>query len=213
MNERANENAAVALPAGGVAEELIPLLRKHLGLPPASDKKGAEKTAAAAVSVAREPEHRAPAPYDRAHPALQRSVVQLVAFDLDPERYGLPIEQVYEILRVTPITRVPDAPGHVCGLMNVRGRLLPIVDVRRLLGLPSIDATKDARVVMAHVQGRVVGLLVDHVSYVLKLGVAAIEPPPADVVGRRAEYVVGVAMHEGRMIIVLDVDLAMGLGG
>jgi purine-binding chemotaxis protein CheW len=208
MTER---TPSVALPASGLAEEMIPLLRSHLGLPaqapppaaPAPPKpeaailEFADKTSADAPA-------RAPAP---------AKLLQLVLLTLDSERYGLAIESVQEILRVAPIARVPDAPRHIRGVMNVRGRLLPIVEVRAILGLAPLACEADSRVVMVLVRGRTLGLLVDRVSYVLSLPADGILPPPREVLGERADFVRGVAMQEDGIVILLDLEKTLSFPG
>jgi len=196
------------LPAAGLAEEMIPLLRARLGLahdapaqapapPPASSPifDFADRTQERAIE--REP---APAP-----------PMRLVLFTLDGETYAVPIEVVQEILRVARITRVPDAPPNVRGLMNVRGRLLPIVEIRTIFGLSPCALEKDARVMMVQVRGRVLGLLVDQVSYVLTIPRTALEAPPREVFGERVESIRGVATQGEDVVIVLDLERTLSL--
>ena len=203
------------LPASGLAEEMIPLLRAKLGLPPSGSIAPAAPAAApppppvpaqapsailafADASNERGPVRAAPPP----------PPIQLVLFMLDDESFGLPIDTVHEILRVDRITRVPDAPPQVRGLMNVRGRLLPIVEIRTLLGLGPSVIGKDARIMMVQVKGRVLGLLVDQVSYVLSVPPDAIEPAPREVFGERAESIHGVATaNDGSNALVIVLDL------
>jgi purine-binding chemotaxis protein CheW len=184
-------------PAGGLAEEMIPLLRQRLGLGPDDPNPvaGTILDFAAGLPAAEKPVPSVP-------------VVQLITFMLADERYALPIELVYEILRVAPITRVPHAPRAVRGLMNVRGRLLPVVDVRTLLEMPPASIDKDARVVTVEVRGRSLGLLVDRVGTVARIPKDAILPAPAEVVGRRADFVSAVATDGEGMAVVFDLEKA-----
>jgi purine-binding chemotaxis protein CheW len=127
-----------------------------------------------------------------------------VAFRLDREEYGLPVESVREILRVGETTRVPQAPPHIRGLTNVRGSILPVVEVRTRIGLAPLEPGPSARIVVLEVGERALGLLVDRVTRVTKVRVSEIEPPPAEVVTARTDYVVGVAKRADGLLILLD---------
>ena len=127
-----------------------------------------------------------------------------VAFRLDAEEYGLPVESVREILRLGETTRVPQAPPHIRGLMNVRGSILPVVEVRTRIGLAPLEPGPSARVVVLEVGERALGLLVDRVTRVAKVKVSEIEPPPAEVVTARTDYVVGVAKRAEGLLVLLD---------
>ena len=127
-----------------------------------------------------------------------------VAFLLDREEFGLPVESVREVLRVGEVTRVPQAPTHIRGVTNVRGSILPVVEVRTRIGLGPLDPGPDARIVVLEVGERALGLLVDRVTRVAKVRVSEIEPPPAEVVTARTDYVVGVAKRPEGLLILLD---------
>ena len=139
-----------------------------------------------------------------------RSVVEAseektyVAFLIDREEYGLPVESVREVLRVGEVTRVPQAPAHIRGVTNVRGSILPVVEIRTRIGLPPLDPGPSARIVVLEVGERALGLLVDRVTRVAKVKVSEIEPPPAEVVTARTDYVVGVAKGPEGLLILLD---------
>jgi len=127
-----------------------------------------------------------------------------VAFRLDREEYGLPVGSVREVLRVGEVTRVPQAPPHIRGVTNVRGSILPVVEIRTRVGLGPLDPGPGARIVVLEVGERALGLLVDRVSHVVKVRVTEIEPPPAEIVTARTDYVVGVAKRPGGLLILLD---------
>lgn len=127
-----------------------------------------------------------------------------VAFLLEGEEFGLPVENVREVLRVGEVTRVPQAPPHIRGVTNVRGSILPVVEIRTRMGLPALDPGPQARVVVLEVGERALGLLVDRVTRVARLGVSEIQPPPAEVVTARTDYVVGVARRPEGLLILLD---------
>lgn len=127
-----------------------------------------------------------------------------VAFLLDREEFGLPVESVREVLRVGEVTRVPQAPPHIRGVTNVRGSILPVVEVRTRIGLGPLDPGPSARIVVLEVGERALGLLVDRVTRVAKVRISEIEPPPAEVVTARTDYVVGVAKRPEGLLILLD---------
>jgi len=127
-----------------------------------------------------------------------------VAFRLDREEFGLPVGSVREVLRVGEVTRVPQAPPHIRGVMNVRGSILPVVEIRTRVGLGPLDPGPDSRVVVLEVGERALGLLVDRVTRVAKVRVSEIEPPPAEVVTARTDYVVGVAKRPEGLLVLLD---------
>ncbi len=104
---------------------------------------------------------------------------QIVALHLGSEIYGVDIGCVNTVLTPQPITPVPNVPGHVQGVMNLRGRILPVIDLRTRLGLPDLDPEqqKSSRIVIIDVDGVTAGLIVDSVSEVLRLPEATIEPP------------------------------------
>ena len=127
-----------------------------------------------------------------------------VAFVLDREEYGLPVGSVREVLRVGELTRVPQAPPHIRGVTNVRGSILPVVEIRTRIGLDPLDPGPAARVVVLEIGERALGLLVDRVTRVAKVRLSEIEPPPAEVVTARTDYVVGVAKRSDGLLILLD---------
>ena len=129
----------------------------------------------------------------------------LATFFLAGEEYGVDVRLVQEIIRVSEITQVPRSPGFVKGVINLRGRIVPVVDLKRKLGLGEVDeASRPARIVVARLKERLVGLLVDGASQVLKVPVSTIEPAPEEVVAKGADYIRGVAKLEKRLIILMD---------
>jgi purine-binding chemotaxis protein CheW len=140
---------------------------------------------------------------------------QLVTFFLDKEEYGVPVLRSREIVRVGDITRIPEAPPHIRGVFNLRGRILPIVDLRTRLGMPSMAVTPKSRIILVDAHGRQLSLLVDAVSRMARVPVSAVKPPPPDVLSAYTDYVTGVAQVGSRLIILLDVDrvLLLAPGG
>lgn len=132
--------------------------------------------------------------------------LQLVLFDLASEHYAVDSSTVREIIRIQSITRVPGAPSFVEGVTNLRGRVVPVLDLRKRLDLPVSDRNKDTRIVVVNVAGHDVGLIVDGVSEVLRIPVAVIEPPSMIVTGEDSDYIRGIAKLESKMVILLDLD-------
>lgn len=137
--------------------------------------------------------------------------VQLVVFRIGKELYGVDIASVQEIVRVPAVTEVPDAPVFLEGVINLRGRIVPVIDLRKRLRLPAAGRTKSTRVLITEVEGRVVGLLVDAASEVLKILIESIEGPPEMISAIGVEYIVGVAKVEDRLIILLDLKKVLSL--
>jgi purine-binding chemotaxis protein CheW len=129
---------------------------------------------------------------------------QVVVFALGNERYGLEISAVYEIIRPQQVTAVPQSPASVEGVINLRGRIIPVVDLRARFGLPGAVAAPSSRVVVCDANGLRVGLKVDGVSEVLMVPEDAVEPTPDIAVGSDTEYVRGVAKLAAQMVILLD---------
>ena len=135
--------------------------------------------------------------------------LHLVTFHLGAEEFGIPIETVREVVRVGDITRVPQAPPHVKGITNLRGRIVPIVSIKTRMGLPDTPLTARSRCVLVEVHGRLLGLLVDAVSSVVKVPSAAVVPPPEEIVTAATDYITGVARMGSRLIILLQLEKAL----
>lgn len=141
-----------------------------------------------------------------AAPAVVERELHLVVFRLEKEEYAIPIELVREVVRVADVTRVPHAPNHIRGVMNLRGRILPIVEIRTRLDLTPAVLTPASRVVVVEVAGRIVGLLVDAVGQVARVGESLIAAPPDEVRSAGAEAVTGVARVGNRLLVLLDLN-------
>lgn len=135
--------------------------------------------------------------------------LHLLTFALGREEFGIPVTQVREVIRVSEITRVPQAPAHVRGVANLRGRILAVIELRSRLGLPPAELTPRSRVVVVEVRDRVLGLLVDAVSQVTKVPEASVVPAPDEVVSTDADYLTGVARWQSRLIILLNLEKAL----
>jgi purine-binding chemotaxis protein CheW len=132
--------------------------------------------------------------------------VQLVTFKVDKEEYGVAIMQVQEIIRLGAIVRVPGAPHFVEGIMDLRGKVLPVVDLRRRFQLPPREHTASSRIVVVNIGDMTIGLIVDAVTEVLRLPTGAIEPPPRIVAGIDARFLKGIGRLDKRLLILLDLD-------
>lgn len=128
------------------------------------------------------------------------------------EGYGLPVLKVREIMKVMEITAIPQVPAYVRGVINLRGKVIPVIDLRLKFGMPACDATDQTCIIVVEAAsgGRsrqaMMGLLVDGVSEVLNIQAAEIEPPPAFGDGVRTDYMQGVAKVKGTVKILLDID-------
>jgi len=136
--------------------------------------------------------------------------IQLVVFMLKQGdvvcEYGVPITQVQEIITMTRPTQLPQAPDFVEGIINLRGKIIPIIDLKKRFHMGTSDITNDTRSVVVEVEGQTVGIIVDEVSEVLRLANSDIEPAPAIIGGITAEYLTGVGKIEGRLLILLDMN-------
>lgn len=137
--------------------------------------------------------------------------LQLVLFDLASEHYAVSSQSVREIIRMQNITRVPGALPFVEGVTNLRGKVVPVIDLRKRLALPASEESKDMRIVVLEVGSEYVGLIVDGVSEVLRIPYSLIEPPSSVVHGPDADYILGIAKLETRLVILLDADKLLSL--
>jgi purine-binding chemotaxis protein CheW len=130
--------------------------------------------------------------------------MQIVSFALGKEEYGVDIAQVQEINRMVAITHVPRAPHFMEGVINLRGQLIPIIDLRTRFGMPRAEQTKNTRIVVTEIGGKRVGMVVDSVSEVLRVPIEQIEDAPDMIAGVDTEYIRGVGKLGERLIILLD---------
>lgn len=137
-----------------------------------------------------------------------QGLIQLVSFHVGGEEFGLDILRVQEIIRIQPLTRVPNSPDFVDGVINLRGKVIPVIALRKRFGLPEQAHDKQTRIVVTEVSGNVLGFIVDSVSEVLRIPADTVEPPPR--LGKvEREYVSGVGKLDDRLLILLDVDRLM----
>jgi purine-binding chemotaxis protein CheW len=133
-------------------------------------------------------------------------VIQLVSFTIGKEEFGLDIQSIQEINRMVEITRVPNSPEFVSGVINLRGKVIPIIDLRKRFGFPPKESDRNTRIIVVELSGMVVGFVVDSVSEVLRIPKNITEPPPSIVAGIGSEYITAVAKLENRLLILLDLE-------
>ncbi|HTY60160.1 MAG TPA: chemotaxis protein CheW [Bacteroidota bacterium] len=139
-------------------------------------------------------------------------LLQLVSFNIGGEEFGVDILKVQEINRMLEVTRVPNAPEYVDGVINLRGKVIPIIDLRRRFDMERKEHDKNTRIVVVELQGKVVGFVVDAVSEVLRIPKSVTEPPPPIVAGINAEYITAVGKLDDRLLILLDLEGVLSEG-
>lgn len=135
--------------------------------------------------------------------------IQVVSFHLGNEEYGVDISQVQEIIRMVEITHVPRAPRFMEGVINLRGQLIPIIDLRTRFGMPRTDHTKSTRIVVTEIGSKKVGIIVDSVSEVINIPIEQVEDAPDMIAGVGTEYIQGVGKVGDRLIILLDLTMVI----
>lgn len=134
----------------------------------------------------------------------QQAVSQVVVFQLDKELYGADIAVVREVTPLQRVTKVPRTPSYIEGVINLRGRVIPVIDLRRRLGLPVAPATKSTRIAVGEIAGDQVGMIVDAVHEVLRIPADAVEPPSPMFAKIDNENILGIAKVDDRLITLLD---------
>src|SRR5665647_1721267 len=134
--------------------------------------------------------------------------VDLIVFQVGMEEFAFRLKHVKEIVRVTEIKKVPNAPAHVVGLTSLRGGVLPVVDIRRCFNMSQKEIDDDSRIIVTDIQGRQVGIITDRISQVTSVEVSSIVEPPANIKNMKGGHVSGIAVKDkGKSIImVLDVE-------
>lgn len=135
---------------------------------------------------------------------VSEDILQLVSFNIGTEEFGVDILKVQEINRMVEITRVPRSPDFVEGIINLRGKVIPIIDLRKRFNLQITDHDKNTRIVVVDIEGQTMGMIVDSVSEVLRIPASTIEPTPEVVTSVDSDYIRGVAKLDNRLLIYLD---------
>jgi len=130
--------------------------------------------------------------------------LQLVTFGLGDEEFAVDILAVQEINRMMPLTRVPSSPPEVEGVINLRGKIIPVIDLRKRFRLPASEHSEQSRIVVVEVHGRVLGFIVDRVSEVLRINSKIVEPAPSMVCSVDSDFIAGVGKLQDRLLILLD---------
>jgi purine-binding chemotaxis protein CheW len=141
--------------------------------------------------------------------AISTGILQLVTFKLGGEEYAVDILKVQEINRMVEITTVPNTPAFIEGVINLRGKVIPVISLRKKFGLEAKTVDSQSRIMVVNV-GATIGLVVDSVSEVLRLSADTVEPPPTMTSGIDSEFIKGIGKLEDRLLILLDIDKMIG---
>ena len=141
--------------------------------------------------------------------AVSQEEQQLVVFDLATELYGVDIGVVREIIRMQDLTRPPQTSFFVEGVINLRGKVTPVIDLRKRLSLPTSEQDKDTRILVVDVEDQDIGVIVDEVVEVLRISSDSIEPASSVVTGADSPYLLGIVKLDDRLIILLDLPQAL----
>ncbi|HBK61332.1 MAG TPA: chemotaxis protein CheW [Firmicutes bacterium] len=141
--------------------------------------------------------------------AIAGAEMQLVVFELGDESYGVDISRVQDINRMQEITEIPHAPESVVGVINLRGRVIPVIDLRKRFGLSAAPNTKDTRIVVVHMEHNLIGMIVDAVSKVLRIPADIVEPPSPVLASIDSSYLRGIAKLDDNLVVLLDLDFVL----
>lgn len=130
--------------------------------------------------------------------------LQLVTFRIGNEEFGIDIKKVQEINRMIEITKIPNTPPYIEGVVNLRGKIVPIVSLRTKLGFPEVERDKATRIMVVEISGNILGFIVDSVSEVLRIQDPKIGPTPAVAGMTDAQHIEGVIKLDDRILIILD---------
>ena len=133
-------------------------------------------------------------------------LLQLVSFKIATEEFGVDILDVQEIIKIVQITKVPNSPPFVEGVINLRGKVIPVIDLRTRLGLNKIEHDKDTRIIVVELSKSTIGFIVDAVNEVLRIPVSITEAPPEIVSGIDSEFIKAVGKLDDRLLILIDLN-------
>jgi purine-binding chemotaxis protein CheW len=136
-------------------------------------------------------------------------LLQLVSFRIGAEEFGVDILKVQEINRMLQVTSLPNAPEYVVGMINLRGKVIPVVSLRQRFGMEPKETDKHTRIIVMELGGKVFGFVVDAVSEVLRIPKGVTEPPPPFVTGSHNHYITGVGRLEDRLLTLVDLETLM----
>lgn len=135
--------------------------------------------------------------------------MQLVVFELGDESYGVDISRVQDINRMQEITEIPHAPDSVVGVINLRGRVIPVINLRQRFGLSAVEHTKATRIVVVRMGENLIGMIVDAVSQVLRISADIVEPPSPVLASIDSKYLRGIAKFDDHLVVLLDLDFVL----
>jgi len=138
--------------------------------------------------------------------AQKEDVVQLACFTVGTERYAVDIMKIKEVTRHHPVTRLPRAPSFIEGVIDLRGAIIPVMDMRKRLDLPPQEPTKRTRIIITSIGGKILGIIVDEAREVVRVSRTEVKSPPQFVRGIESDYLVGVIEYGDGLILVLDID-------
>lgn len=133
-------------------------------------------------------------------------IIQLVGFNLGSEYYGVEITRIREIIRMVNLTRVPRTPAYIEGVINLRGSVLPVVNLRTKVKMPKKEYDKSSRIIVVDLSGVMVGFIVDNVQEVIRIPKSATQPPPDIITGVDGKYFTAVANLNNQLLIILDIE-------
>lgn len=145
-------------------------------------------------------------PVDHDAQQSRRAFSQFIGFRLGDEDYAVAITKIQEIILMKPITRLPQAPGSIEGLINLRGSVIPVVNLRKRFGLPARKFDDETRTVVVNTHEKTVGCIVDEVTQVMKITADLVQPVPVSVSALSRRYLAGIARLDERLLIILDID-------
>lgn len=140
------------------------------------------------------------------HISIDTNLLQLVSFKIGEEEFGIDILAVQEIIKMQEISKMPNTPDYVEGIVNLRERVIPIIDLRKRLNFNSKMADKDTRIIVVDVKGTIIGFIVDEVSEVLRISSDITEPPPEMTTNVNTNFITAVGKLEDRLLILLDIN-------
>lgn len=132
--------------------------------------------------------------------------LQIVCFKVGKEEYGIEILKVQEILKLPRVTRLPKSADYIMGVIDLRGKVIPIIDLSRKFRIDTGEKAESSRAIVVDIKRKRVGLAIDSVSHVVKVDSKDIEPPPPIVKGISGRYIVGIAKMEEGFVVILDID-------
>ncbi len=138
---------------------------------------------------------------------------KFLTFFFDEEEYAIEILKVQEIIGVMPITAVPRTPSYLLGVINLRGKVIPVIDLRARFGMEAVDWTDETCIIVMQIAETQMGMMVDKVSEVLDIAAEAIEDTPSFGAGVNTDYIMGIGKAEGKVRLLLDIDRVISIRG